>query len=257
MATEIKKNDTTKEKLIILLAKYIKECSKKLNEKTSSINVPIVHDSWYSGRGNDRTFLYTNIYFGDKNYKFYDKEITDRDFLVIVQTALKESKCNGKVKTKEWEEDIFHGRWYSHIKHIKFDGLTLFGKPCKEFVTLSRMLKKYTNKELGETDVNSSSVCGKRSSWSADENSTGFLCYQPKKCQRAIDFIREKRTSKDKLYFEVKNILEHEDEYEYKIAQYQESEWYATEYNYLELRVTTPKGKTKGILDVRARVKNW
>ena len=33
MATEIKKNDTTREKLIILLAKYIKECSKKLNEK--------------------------------------------------------------------------------------------------------------------------------------------------------------------------------------------------------------------------------
>ena len=104
MATEIKKNDTTKEKLIILLAKYIKECSKKLNENTSSINVPIGHDSLYTGCGNDRTFLYTNIYFGDKNYKFYDKEITDRDFLVIVQTALKESKCNGKVKTKEWEE---------------------------------------------------------------------------------------------------------------------------------------------------------
>ena len=50
MATEIKKNDTTREKLIILLAKYIKECSKKLNEKTSSINVSIGHDSWYSGR---------------------------------------------------------------------------------------------------------------------------------------------------------------------------------------------------------------
>ena len=33
MATEIKKNDTTREKLIILLAKYIKECSKKLNER--------------------------------------------------------------------------------------------------------------------------------------------------------------------------------------------------------------------------------
>ena len=194
MATEIKKNDTTREKLIILLAKYIKECSKKLNENTSSINVSIGHDSWYSGRGNDRTFCYTNIYFGGKNYKFYDKEITDRDFLVIVQTALNESKCKGKVKTKEWEECNPNGWWHSPIKHIEFDSLTLLGKPCKEFGTLSRMLKKYTNKELGETDVNSSSVCGKRSSWSADENSTGFLCYQPKKCQRAIDFIREKRT---------------------------------------------------------------
>ena len=142
MATEIKKNDTTKEKLIILLAKYIKECSKKLNENTSSINVPIGHDSLYSGRGNDRTFCYTNIYFGDKNYKFYDKEITDRDFLVIVQTALNESKCKGKVKTKEWEEYNPNGWWYSPIKHIEFDNHTLLGKHCKEVVKLYRMQKK-------------------------------------------------------------------------------------------------------------------
>ena len=257
MANEIKKNDTTREKLIILLAKYIKECSKKLNEKTSSINVHIGHDNWYSGGGNNRMFRYTNIYFGDKNYKFYDKEITDRDFLVIVQTAFKESKCKGQVKTKEWEEQNPRGWWLSPIKHIEFDNLTLLGKSCKEFSTLSRMLKKYTNKELGETDVNSSSVCGKRSSWSADKNSTGFLCYQPKKCQRAIDFIREKRTSKDNLYFEVKNVLEHENEHEYKIAQYQESEWYGSEYNYLELKVTTPTGKTKGTLNVYANCKAW
>lgn len=253
MATEIKKNDTTREKLIILLAKYIKECSKKLNEKTSSINVPIGHDSWYSGRGNDRVFHYTKIYFGDNNYKFYDKEINDKDFVVIVKTAFKESKCKGKVNVEEW--DMYEG--WRRIHNVRFDSLVLLGKPCKEFNTLSRMLKKYTNKELGETDVNSSSVCGKRSSWSADENSTDFLCYQPKKCQRAINFIREKRSSKDKLYFEIKNELEHDDEYEYKIAQYQESEWYATEYNYLELKVTTPMGKTKGTLDVRARAKNW
>ena len=253
MANEIKKNDTTREKLIILLAKYIKECSKKLNETTSSVEVSISHDTWCCGFGKNSKFSHSDISFGGNKYCFYDKEISDNDFVAIVKTALKDSKCKGKVNVKEW--DMLEG--WSKIHYVRFESLVLLGKPCKEFGTLSRMIKKYTNKELGETDVNSSSVCGKRSSWSADGNSTGYLCYQPKKCQSAIDFIREKRTSKDTLHFEVKNRLSHGDECDYKIAQYEESEWYGSEYNYLELKVTTPTGKTKGTLNVCANCKAW
>ena len=57
MANEIKKNDVTREKLIILLAKYIKECSKKLNETTSSVEVSISHDTWCCGFGKNRTSI--------------------------------------------------------------------------------------------------------------------------------------------------------------------------------------------------------
>ena len=246
----VKKNDVTREQLIILMAKYIKECSKKLNDTRSSVEVSILHRNWTSC-GKERKWSWTEIKFNGNEYHFYDKEITDKDFLVIVNTALRESNCRGKVKTKEWEESNPDGWWRSPIKHIKFDGLTLLGKPCKEFVTLNRLLNKYTNKSLEETEVNTSRVCGKRNSWSANSNSTGYLCYNPEKCKRAIEFIRTKRTSKDTLFFEVKNELYHDDE-DYRIAQYQESEWYGLEYNYLLLKVTTPKGKEKGNLIVHA-----
>ena len=251
-----KKNDVTREQLIILMAKYIKECSKKLSDTRSNVEVSMLHRNWMSC-GKNRKWVNTEIKFNGNEYHFYDKEITDKDFLAIVNTALRESKCKGKVKTREWEEHNPNGWWYSPIKHIEFDGLTLLGKPCKEFVTLNRLLKKYTNKELEETEVNTSSVCGKRNSWSADSNSTGYLCYSPEKCKRAIEFIRTKRTSKDTLFFEVKNELYHGDEEDYRIAQYQESEWYGSEFNYLSLKVTTPGGKEKGNLVVRASLSCW
>ena len=61
MANEIKKNDTTREKLIILLAKYIKECSKKLNETTSSVEVSISHDNWHYGFSKNSKFSHSDI----------------------------------------------------------------------------------------------------------------------------------------------------------------------------------------------------
>ena len=253
MANGIKKNDISREKLITLITKYIKECSKKLNETTSSIDVSVSHENWYSGCGNNAKFSSTNISFGGNEYCFYDKEISDNDFVTIMKTALKDSKCKGKVNVQEWDTS----RGWSTIHCMRFKSLVLLGKPCKEFGTLNRMIKKYTNKELGETDVNSSSVCGKRSSWSVDGSSTGYLCYQPKKCQFVIDFIREKKTSRDKLHFEVKNELSHGNGHDYEIAQYQESEWYGTEFNFLKVEVSTPTGKTKGTLDVYANVKAW
>ena len=253
---ENKKNDVTREQLIILMAKYIKECSKKLSDTRSNVQVSMIHRNWMTC-GKERKWAHTEINFNGNKYHFYDKAITDKDFLVIVNTALRESKCKGRVKTKEWEEQNPNGWWLSPIKHIEFDGLILLGKPCKEFVTLNRLLKKYTNKELKETEINTSSVCGKRNTWSVDSNTTGYLCYNPVKCEKAIEFIRTKRTSKDTLFFEVQYELYRGDEEDYMKAQYQESEWYGREYNYLSLKVTTPKGKEKGTMVVRASSIDW
>lgn len=244
-----KNNDVTREQLIILMAKYIKECSKKLSDTITNVQVSMLHRNWITC-GNKK-WSHTEIKFNCNEYFFYDKEITDNDFLAIVNTALRKSKCKGKINTKEWVEQNPNGWWYSPIKHVDFDGLTLIGKPCKEFVTLNRLLKKYTNKELEQTEVNTSSVCGKRNSWSADSNSTRYLCYDPEKCKKAIEFIRNKRKSKDTLSFEVKNELYHGDEEYYRIAQYRESEWYGSEYNYLSLKVVTSVGEEKGNLVVR------
>ena len=53
--------------------------------------------------------------------------------------------------------------------------------------------------------------------------------------------------SSDKLTFTIKENLSHGDETDYRIAQYQESEWYGSFANNITLEVTTPKGKSKGV----------
>lgn len=252
MKEEVKKNDITREKLIILMSRYIKTCAKELNENTFSAVVPIRHENWYSKVNGRNVWSFTRINVGRDTFNFYDCRISEGEFLTIVGTALRESNCKGKIETRDaWGENAY-GRMYSFKE---FKTLTLLGKPCKQFVTLNRMLKKYTNNELQETEVYTGEVCGKRSSWSVDESSKGYLCYQPKKCQDAIDFIRKKKTSRDVLKVKVENVLDHGDEYEYKIAQYQESEWYGSEKKILELVVNTPSGKEKAAIKIVAHTR--
>ena len=111
---ENKKNDVTREQLIILMAKYIKECSKELSDTRSNVQVSMIHRNWMTC-GKERKWTYTEINFNGNKYHFYDKAITDKDFLVIVNTALRESKCKGRVKTKEWD-DLFD-RVFDSVHH--------------------------------------------------------------------------------------------------------------------------------------------
>lgn len=235
-----KKKDITREKLVSLIAKYIKECSKKLTTDVNCVEVSVEHSNYNNGA---KQWAYSEIYFDHTSYKFYEKEITDSMFLRIMKDALEQSKCKGKVRVNEWTD--FSG--YYPTKKEYFDGLTLFGKSCKEFATMNRLLKKYTNKEVGELQVYYASVCGKRSSWDADMSDAEYLDFSSKRCQKIIDFIRKTKSTNDKLTFTIKENLSHGDETDYRIAQYQESEWYGSFTNNITLEVTTPKGKSKGV----------
>lgn len=244
----------TKENVILAMARLIKKCAKNVDERKGYVKVPITYNNWFTRNGKERVWSNTEIEvgvgtaFSEGTFVFKDKQITEEDFLVMVYTALKESGCKGKVKSHEWLE--FQG--FATIKHREFDGLIVMGKPCKEFLMLNRLLEKYTNKSIQELQVKSANVCGKRNNW--EEETAYYLDYQPKVCKKAIDFIRETRKGKDVLFLEVKEELNYGDEGDYKNAIYNESEWYGRNYNYVELKVTTPKMKEKGRLEVKAYV---
>ena len=61
MKEEDKKNDITREKLIILMSRYIKTCAKELNENTFSAVVPIRHENWYSKVNGRNVWSFTRI----------------------------------------------------------------------------------------------------------------------------------------------------------------------------------------------------
>lgn len=237
-----KKNDITREQLIIVIAKAIKESVKKINPNKGTIEVPLQHFNWYVGGSKNRVWSNSEVEVDGKSYKFYDKIISDEDFVVLVSTALKESGEKGEIKTNN--NLVFEG-YYSYTKK-EFDKLIMMAKPCKEFSLLNKTLKKYTNKEIKELSSFNAKICGKRSSHETYDYA--YLDYNPKECRKALDFIRDTKTTRDILTIKLVDEFNHGDESDYKYAMSVESEWYGSEGKYVELNVTTPKGKVKGVI---------
>ena len=237
----MEKKTITREKLVSVMAKFIKEQSKQMGSKTH-IELPIEITSWSSGFGRNSQWAHTDIEIGEYRdkviYTFTDKEITDEQFVYMLNDALSKSNVMGKVYADTY------GDGYWTPKQTIFRRIEIYAKPCKEFQLLSDYIKKYAGKTIGNTDVFHVRVCGKRSSWS-DSSAYRYLCYDAKKCQTIIDTMRAKRTSKDALKVEIEEYFSHGDEGDYRCAMYQESEWYGCRGAKLHFTIKTPTGKVK------------
>jgi len=226
----------TREQVTALMAKFIKESFKAMASNSKELNVKL--NNWCSGFGRNSKWSYTEIRFGGDSYIFKDKEIDDLSFVRMWENAIAISKVRGKVTYDTY------GDGYWTPKTYRFKRVEIFAKPCKEFVSLVKLIEKYARITISETDVFDVRVCGKRSSWS-DSGRYDYLCYEPKTCQAIIDYIRKSRTSKDTLTIEVAPYSSHGDDMDYKCAQYHESEWYGFRGARLNVKVTTPNGKIK------------
>lgn len=234
---------TTREKLIDIIAKAMREKSKSMGDETN-IKFPIRYENWQCGMGRDARWSNTDITLlvnsKKTTYTFTDKEITQRGFIDMLNKALEKSKVKGRVVYDE--QEVWHG--YHHGTEYCFKRVELFSNPCKEFNTLRKYLEKHANFKLGDMDVFSVDVCGKRSSW-GDSGDYYYLCYDPKRCKRILYDIKYNKGSKDLLKVSTEKYLDHGDDMEYQCAMYQESEWYGHRGNKLCIEVTTPKGKVK------------
>ena len=229
-----------KDKLVKKIADYIKKMSRTLKEMGSGtqceLNIEL--HNWVSGFGRNQVWSKTEIDVGDIAYNYTDKEVDDAAFIRILNDAISLSNVRCKVYSQTYGD----GYWTPRI--VRFEKVEIFPNASKEFITLTKMLEKYTNKTIGETDVFFARVCGKRSSWS-ESGKRHYLCYDSQKCQAIIDEIRKHKASKDTLTFDVEECFSHGDEYDYNIAQYQESEWYGSNQAKLHITIKTPSGKVK------------
>jgi hypothetical protein len=237
----MEKKTITREKLVSVMAKFIKEQSKQMGDKTH-IELPIEISNWSSGFGRNSKWAHTDIEIGEYRdkviYTFTDKEITDEQFVYMLRKALEESKVRGQVFADVYGD----GCWTP--KQTIFRRVEIYAAPCKEFTTLAKLIQKYSGKTIGGTDVFHVSVCGKRSAWS-DSSAYRYLCYEPNQCKAIIDTIRTKKTSKDALKVEMEGYFSHGDEEDYRCAMHMESEWYGCRGVKLHLTITTPSGRIK------------
>ena len=226
----------TREQVTALMADYIKLSFKHL--KTTNANLDIELNNWCSGFGRNSTWSYSEVVVGDNSYIFKDKKIDDAELIRMLNNAI----ATTNVRCKVFSQTYGDGYWTP--KETRFERVEIYAAPCKEFVKLAKMIEKYANFSLHETDIFDVRVCGKRSSWS-DSGRYDYLCYNADKCNAIADYIRTNRKGKDVLSINVEEYFSHGDDMDYKCAMYQESEWYGCRGNKLAVKVTTPNGKVK------------
>jgi hypothetical protein len=119
----------SKEQVTKLIAKFIKEQSKKIGDRT---NMELVN--WVCGVGRDKKWSHTEIRFDGNSYIFKDKKITEEQFVCLLNKALEESGVKGKVFYDVYDDG------YCAERQTIFGRLEIFGKPCKEFKELNKAL---------------------------------------------------------------------------------------------------------------------
>jgi hypothetical protein len=235
MATRIK--GKTREQITTAIVDYLKNVQKEMG-KTTNKEVRLDLSNWTCGMGNNRKWSFSEIHVGYDSYLIEDKEVTTTQFIQMLNNAIAKAEVRAKVFYKEC------GDGYWTPKQTIFEKVEIYAKPCDNFIKLQKLIEKYANYTLHETDIFDTRVCGKRSSWS-DSGNPMYLCYDPDKCKKLIDLIKAKRTSRDNVNVEIKEYFSHGDDADYRCAIHMESEWYGYRGTKLILTITTPKGKVK------------
>jgi len=219
-----------------ILPNILKGIEKRMGNVTNVVANIDLHN-WCCGCGKNAKWAYSEIYCDGVKYIIKEKEVTDEMFVRILNDALAVSKVRGKVVY-----DVC-GDGYWSPKQTYFRRLEIFAKPCKEFISLVKYIEKYSRFTLGDTDIFYTNVCGKRTSWS--DGKYRYLCYDAERCKAILADMRKYRGSKDTLKVGVKEFFSHGDDTDYRVAMYQESEWYGCRGNKLVVSIKTPNGKEK------------
>lgn len=223
----------TRQELALLMVKRLKEWQKAMGDATNKV-VPLGIANWGNRRDGRWHWTSTEIKVGNRSFEFKDRQIDDKEFINMINKALADSAVRGHIKSMEFG--------YGYSKEVRFEHLEILARPFKEFTKLTNMLLKYSGKGIGAYDIYSTNICGKRSSWS-DSGRMSYLCYDAKKCNAIMEFIKKHRTSRDKVTISVNSYMDKGELYDY--AMRAETEWYGVRGVNLSVTITTPSGKVK------------
>lgn len=115
-----------------------------------------------------------------------------------------------------------------------YSSIVVYRTPCKEFVSLSKYLKKYANYDLKLGTFYYYHLFGKRN----DKYIRGsnLLAYDPDCCKKVLDWLRDNKATRYAITIKEKYSLER-DEQAYRA----ETEWYGNEWNSMEITLKSKK----------------
>lgn len=137
------------------------------------------------------------------------------------------------------------GGWYSRPYTIKAVTLVTLPDPqCSEFKSLRNYITKYGNLTIGDYELFSVRMGGKRGSLWDEEGPRHYLDNRPKRCAEILAELRKYRGAKDKM--SVKRGKEkYIDPEEYRHSVYYEVECSGEFRTFAEVTITSPNGKVK------------
>lgn len=115
---------------------------------------------------------------------------------------------------------------------------------CAECKSLINYIKKYGNYEIQPYSLFSAAMGGKRGVLWDEYGERLFLDNKPKKCERILNEMRERRGSKDKMSVRYGHE-DYIDDEERRYSEYHEVECEGERRYYVEVTITSPSGKVK------------
>ena len=259
-ATEIKALAT---KMFNLIKKSLADARKYNKENNFPIN------SWSRRRQQVDLSIWDNTTWKDgkkivKNYfiEFNNSKVGECLTHYDVSEVFSELRnlLNGQKKVKGWgglnfnlenielESGFWSGYRVSYIPKV-----CLADAPCSEYKSLMNYINKYAlagpnfggyNKPLGNYELFSAAMGGKRGRLWDEYGERVFLDNKPKKCARLLEELRKARGTKDTMTCKrgEENYIDPEEQ---RYSAYAEIECEGEKRKYLEITIKTPAGKVK------------
>lgn len=195
---------------------------------------------------------------GTRVVKSYIIKVNDKDMAEVrthydaaeIFSELR-NQLNAQKKVKGWaglsfdNERIYlgSGTWSDYeISGIR--KVCLAVAPCNEYKSLMNFLNKYGNARLGNYELFSAAMGGKRGRLWDEYGERCFLDNKPNKCTRLLDEMRKARGTKDTITCK-RGEENYIDEIDRKYSEYHEVECEGEKRKYIIVTIKTPTGKVK------------
>ena len=239
---------------IIKSVKAIINESKKKNPTDTEYFVYINTDTCFNKKTNKWDLYSIRIYGGTK----FAENLTEADMytlgsiLATELNKLKKTKGWGNLLVKWEKETVFLGSWRGERTLFEYPSeITLVADPCKEFKSLANYVQKYVGLTLNPFEVWNGHIGGKRGRVYGDAEDLHYLCHRPKKCEKILAELRKVRGTNDKCSFAWKKEDEI-DPWDLAVSIRNEVEFDGIRRNFVEVAITTPTGRQKGVVKIAA-----
>jgi hypothetical protein len=220
------------------------------NRRRQQVDINIEEHSKYNG--NTRTIEFYAIKIGRTEYGKVERYYNIDDIFKELNTLLTaQQKVKGWSGLNFFKEKVCvdSGSWRDYEVTI-IPKVCLADAPCSEYKSLANFVNKYAQVKygskvnLGNFQLFSAAMGGKRGRLWDEHGERLFLDNKPKKCARLLEELRKNRGTKDAMICErgEENYIDPEEQ---RYSAYAEIECEGEKRKYLLITIKTPTGKVK------------